>query len=379
MIGFILRRLAGAVPLLLFISVVTYAMMALAPGGPAAVLGPRGAASPAVMERLTALYGLDKPWFVQYFYWLKQLLLHGSLGTSYVDARPVVTKVFERLPVTLEMVGLALLLTLLIAIPIGIYAGAHRGSFFERAGVWAGDCRAGQRGRRGLHRHQLPRVRRADARPRRRHRVTLIIAIDGPAAAGKGTLARRLAAELGLAYLDTGLLYRAVGRRMLDLGLAPSDPVAAGETAAALTAADLLRTDLRGPKADQASSLVAKVPGVRAALLAFQRDFASQGAVLDGRDIGTVVVPGAQVKLFVTADPATRASRRWLELQVRGVTTPLAQIEAELRARDAQDTAREAAPLTAASDAFVLDTTLLDADAAFAAALEIVRSRAGFA
>jgi peptide/nickel transport system permease protein len=137
-IGYIVRRLAGAVPLLLFISVVTYAMMALAPGGPAAILGPRGAVSPAVMQRLTELYGLDKPWYVQYFYWLKQLVFHGSLGNSYVDARPVVTKVFERLPVTLEMVGLALLLTLLIAIPIGIYAGAHRGSFFDNAASTVG-------------------------------------------------------------------------------------------------------------------------------------------------------------------------------------------------------------------------------------------------
>lgn len=166
---------------------------------------------------------------------------------------------------------------------------------------------------------------------------------------------------------------------MLDLGLAPSDSIAAGKTAAALTAADLLRTDLRGPEADQASSLVAKVPGVRAALLAFQRDFASRGAVLDGRDIGTVVVPNAQVKLFVIADLATRANRRWLELQARGVDIPLAQVRAELQARDAQDTARQAAPLTAASDAVVLDTTSLDADAAFAIALEIVRSRSGFA
>lgn len=205
--------------------------------------------------------------------------------------------------------------------------------------------------------------------------MTLVVAIDGPAAAGKGTLARRLAAELGLAYLDTGLLYRAVGRRMLNLGLAPSDPVAAGKTAVALTAADLLRTDLRGPEADRASSLVAKAPSVRAALLAFQRDFASRGAVLDGRDIGTVVVPGAQVKLFVTAAPATRARRRWLELQARGVNTTLAQIEAEMQARDAQDIERQAAPLTAASDAVVLDTTSLNADAAFAAALAIVRSR----
>lgn len=131
MTSFILRRLLGAVPLLLFISIVTYAMMALAPGGPAAVLGPRGAPSPAVIARINELYGLDKPWYVQYFYWLKALLLHGSLGTSYVDARPVLTKVFERLPVTLETVGLALILTLLIAIPIGIYAGAHRGSRFD--------------------------------------------------------------------------------------------------------------------------------------------------------------------------------------------------------------------------------------------------------
>jgi peptide/nickel transport system permease protein len=133
MIGYIVRRIFGAVPLLLFISIVTYAMMALAPGGPAAIVGPRGAVSPAVMARINALYGLDKPWFVQYFYWLKQLLFHGSLGTSYVDSRPVVVKVLERLPVTIEMVGLALLLTLLIAIPIGIYAGAHRGSFFDNA------------------------------------------------------------------------------------------------------------------------------------------------------------------------------------------------------------------------------------------------------
>jgi peptide/nickel transport system permease protein len=133
MISYIFRRLAGAVPLLLFISVVTYAMMALAPGGPAAILGPRGALSPAVMARINALYGLDKPWFVQYFYWLKQLVLHGSLGASYVDQRPVVEKVLERLPVTMEMVGLALLLTLIIAIPIGIYAGARRGSLFDNA------------------------------------------------------------------------------------------------------------------------------------------------------------------------------------------------------------------------------------------------------
>ncbi len=209
--------------------------------------------------------------------------------------------------------------------------------------------------------------------------MTFVVAIDGPAAAGKGTLARRLAAALGLAYLDTGLLYRAVGRRVLDAGQAPSDPSAAEAAARALVSADLMRADLRGPEADQASSLVAKVPGVRAALLAFQRSFASQGAVLDGRDIGTVVVPDAQVKLFVTADLAARARRRWLELQSRGIAKPLAQVEAELQARDAQDTARQLAPLAAAEDAVVIDTTALDADGAFALGLEIVRSRFGSA
>jgi peptide/nickel transport system permease protein len=132
-IAYIVRRLLGAIPLLLFISIVTYAMMALAPGGPTAILGPRGNPSPAVMAHMNAVYGLDKPWFIQYFYWLKELVLHGSLGTSYIDSRPVVVKVLERLPVTLEMVGLALLLTLIIAIPIGIYAGSHRGSFFDNA------------------------------------------------------------------------------------------------------------------------------------------------------------------------------------------------------------------------------------------------------
>jgi len=209
--------------------------------------------------------------------------------------------------------------------------------------------------------------------------MNLVVAVDGPAAAGKGTLARRLAMALGLPHLDTGLLYRAVGRRVLDAGLSPSDPAAAEAAARALVPGDLARTDLRGPAADQASSLVAKLPGVRATLLDFQRSFASRGAVLDGRDIGTVVVPNAQVKLFITADPAVRARRRWLELQGRGIEIPLAQVEAELRARDEQDAARRAAPLVIAPDAVVIDTTALDPDAAFALGLQIVRSRSGSA
>ena len=132
MTGYVVRRLLGAVPLLLFISLVTYAMMALAPGGPVGVLGPRGGnLSPEAVAAIKAAYGLDKPWFIQYFFWLKELVLHGSLGTSFVDHRPVIEKVWEKLPVTAEMAGLALLLTLLIALPIGIYAGAHRGSLVD--------------------------------------------------------------------------------------------------------------------------------------------------------------------------------------------------------------------------------------------------------
>lgn len=205
--------------------------------------------------------------------------------------------------------------------------------------------------------------------------MTLTVAIDGPAAAGKGTLARRLAASLGLPYLDTGLLYRAVGRRALDTGADPADPAAAEAAALALHPDDLARNDLRGPDADAAASQVAVHPGVRAALVRFQRDFAASGAVLDGRDIGTVILPGATVKLFVTADQPSRARRRWLELEGRGLHVPEAQVLAELQARDAQDASRAAAPLRAAPDATVLDTTHLDADATFDRALKVVRDR----
>ncbi len=205
----------------------------------------------------------------------------------------------------------------------------------------------------------------------------LVIAIDGPAAAGKGTLARRLAAALGLKHLDTGLLYRATGRVVLDEGGDPADPAAAEAAAGRLRAEDLDRPDLRGPAADAASSAVARHPGVRAALLDFQRRFPGEGgAVLDGRDIGTVVFPDADVKLFVTADPAARARRRWEEV---GRAVPLGEIEAEMRARDERDSNRGTAPLRAADDAVQLDTTGLSADAAFEAAMRIVDGKAGLA
>lgn len=201
----------------------------------------------------------------------------------------------------------------------------------------------------------------------------LVIAIDGPAAAGKGTLARRLAAALRLRHLDTGLLYRAVGRLVLDGGLDPSDPAMAEAAAHRLRPEDLARTDLRGPAADAASSAVARHAGVRAALLAFQRRFPGEaGAVLDGRDIGTVVFPEAPVKLFVTADLPARARRRWEELR-RAV--PLEEVEAQMRARDERDSNRGAAALRQAADAALLDTTALNPDEAFAAAMAHVRAR----
>lgn len=207
-----------------------------------------------------------------------------------------------------------------------------------------------------------------------------VIAIDGPAAAGKGTLARRLAAELGFDYLDTGLIYRAVGMAMVRAGLDPADAARAETLAHSLSPADLGAADLRGDDAAQAASKVAVVPGVRAALLDFQRRFAARppggrGAVLDGRDIGTVVCPSATAKLFVTASVEKRAERRLKELQSRGVAAIQSAVLADMRERDERDSNRSAAPLKAADDAFVLDTSDLDADQAFAAASEYVKSK----
>lgn len=201
----------------------------------------------------------------------------------------------------------------------------------------------------------------------------LVIAVDGPAAAGKGTLARRLAAHFGLPYLDTGLLYRAVARRVLDAGGDPGDPSAAEAAARAVAPEDLARGDLRGPPVDEAASRVAVIPAVREALLAFQRRFGEgRGAVLDGRDIGTVVFPDAPVKLFVTARPEVRAARRHAELAARGEAPPLAAVAAELAARDARDARREAAPLRPAPDALCLDSSDMDAEAVFRAALALI-------
>ena len=199
-----------------------------------------------------------------------------------------------------------------------------------------------------------------------------VVAIDGPAAAGKGTLARRIAAALGLPYLDTGLLYRAVGRRVLDGGGDPGDPATAEAAARQLRPDDLRRDNLRGPEADAAAASVAAIPAVRAALLDFQRSFATaQGAVLDGRDIGTVIFPDATAKLYVTASLPERARRRWLELRAKGTAADPATVQAEMLARDTRD----APNMRRAEDALVLDTTAMDADAAFGCAMRHVRAR----
>jgi CMP/dCMP kinase len=204
--------------------------------------------------------------------------------------------------------------------------------------------------------------------------MPMVIAIDGPAASGKGTLARRLADHYGLPHLDTGLLYRAVALTLIDAGAPLDDEAAAARAAASLIADRLADPRLRERAMGEAASRISGIPAVRAALLAWQQRFAGtpDGAVLDGRDIGTVICPDARVKLFITASAEERARRRHRELTARGEEATLAAILADIQARDARDASRSAAPLKAAADAVVLDTTELDADEAFAAARAVV-------
>ena len=209
----------------------------------------------------------------------------------------------------------------------------------------------------------------------------MIIAVDGPVAAGKGTLARRLAQYFGFAYLDSGSLYRAVGRKLLKAGLDPADPACAADAAASLTPDDLADPALRDEATGAAASMVGAIPAVRAALLDYQRKFAhsppggESGAVLDGRDIGTVVCPDATVKLYVTASPEVRAGRRFREIQANGGQESYAQVLADLRERDLRDSSRAVAPLKSAADAHLLDTSDLAIDDAFAQAKAIIEGQ----
>jgi cytidylate kinase len=204
----------------------------------------------------------------------------------------------------------------------------------------------------------------------------MIIAVDGPTASGKGTIAKALAERFGLPHLDTGLLYRAVGRQV---ALAGGDPDDAGDALAACGFPDSLLEDeaLRSEECGSLASRVSVHPAVRRALYERQRAFALQqgGAVLDGRDIGTVIAPEAEVKLFVTASVAERARRRWLEMRGRGIAADLAAIERDITARDARDMGRSDAPLLAASDALTLDTSAFNREQAIEAAIEAVEAR----
>jgi cytidylate kinase len=209
----------------------------------------------------------------------------------------------------------------------------------------------------------------------------MIVAIDGPAASGKGTLGKRIAAHYSLIHLDTGKLYRAVARDTLAAGARPGDERAALIAAEALDLGTLGDPFLMDGRLGEAASIVASHPAVRQALLAYQRAFARRkpGAVLDGRDIGTVICPEADVKLFVTATPEERARRRYLELREAGNSSSEAEVLADIRRRDERDKNRAAAPLRQAEDAYLLDTTNLDIDAAFKAAIALIDAAMGHA
>jgi len=199
----------------------------------------------------------------------------------------------------------------------------------------------------------------------------VIIAIDGPAASGKGTLARRLANHYGLPHMDTGVLYRAVGLRVLRTGADPSDPICAITAAKQITAQELTDPELRSDKSAQAASIVSAIPEVREVLRDFQRSFAFQpgGAVMDGRDIGTVIAPEADAKIFVTASIDVRAQRRWSELHQVDRSISLQHVIDDMRRRDARDSERTVSPMRAADDALILNTDELDPDQVFACAL----------
>ena len=201
--------------------------------------------------------------------------------------------------------------------------------------------------------------------------TSFTVAIDGPAAAGKGTLSKALASRFGFAHLDTGLLYRATGRKVLETGLSPA------EAARAVEPGDLERDGLRTQAVAELASQVATIPEVRTALVAFQREFARRmgGAVLDGRDIGTVICPDAEVKLFVTADAEIRARRRFDELQTSGQIVDFEDVLDEVKKRDARDMDRADAPMRAADDAAIIDTSDMSIDEALAAAEAIVRAK----
>lgn len=201
--------------------------------------------------------------------------------------------------------------------------------------------------------------------------ANLVIALDGPAAAGKGTLARRLAGHYNLAYLDSGTLYRGVGLTVLRQGLDPTSESAATRAAVAFRPEILAEPEIRVEATSQAASKVAAIPAVRAALLDWQRRFAAQppagkaGAVIDGRDIGTVVCPDAKVKIFITASVEARAERRFKELQAKGESVIYARVLEDMRERDARDTVRSTSPMKPADDALIIDTSALDADQVF--------------
>jgi cytidylate kinase len=205
----------------------------------------------------------------------------------------------------------------------------------------------------------------------------MIIAIDGPAASGKGTVAKRLAAHYGLRHLDTGLLYRAVAMALLDAGAPLDDPVRAEAAARVLDPTSFDEQALKDHRVGDAASVVSAIPEVRAALFDFQQDFAAKppGAVLDGRDIATVICPNADVKMFVTASPEERARRRAREMESQGKAVDEAEILADIRRRDERDTRRAVAPLVQTADATLLDTTALTIDEAVRAAIDIVERR----